>query len=233
MTVGAEALGRWGAEQPQIGIPTQLRRVHRHRAAVFQRRLDIIQRRHPREHFPLQELERCPATGRHVRHSVGEPRFGDRRRRVAAPDDGDDPLPGGLRHRLGDCSGAVIERRGLEHAHRPIPHHGPGRRDPPGEFHFGPGIDIEHRPPDGDPLAGHGAGRDAHRKLLGDDGSGGQDELRTRLLQEALRHLHPVALDQGVAGLEPHRLEKGAGHRAADQDGVDLGKQRLDEVDLP
>ena len=44
--------------------------------------------------------------------------------------------------------------------------------------------------------------------------------------------LDPLGLDQRVPGLEPHRREEGARHRAANQDVVHLGKQRLDQVDL-
>ncbi len=41
-----------------------------------------------------------------------------------------------------------------------------------------------------------------------------------------------IVLDQRVTGLETHRPEEGAGHRATDEDAVHLGQQGLDEIDL-
>ena len=61
---------------------------------------------------------------------------------------------------------------------------------------------------------------------------GGQHQLVARLRHELPGQVEPVLLDQRGAGLEPHRAEEGARHRAAEQDRVDLGQQGLDQIDL-
>ncbi len=65
----------------------------------------------------LDELERRAATGADVVDLVGEAELADRRRAVAATDDGERARRG---DRVGDGAGAGRERRELEHAHGPF-----------------------------------------------------------------------------------------------------------------
>ena len=67
---------------------------------------------------------------------------------------------------------------------------------------------------------------------VGHDGVDGQHQLVAGLGQERLRHLDAVVLDQRAADLLALRLVEGEGHAAADDQRVDLGQERLDDVDL-
>ena len=82
----------------------------------------FAQCREARQVAELQQLQRRAATGRHVVDVVVEAELGQRRRRVAAADDGE-RLGGG--HRLGHGAGAGGEALVLEHPHRAVPEHRP------------------------------------------------------------------------------------------------------------
>ena len=49
-----------------------------------------------------------------------------------------------------------------------------------------------------------------------DERVGRQLKLRAAALQQLLGHVDAIGLDERLSGLEPHRLEERAGHRAAD-----------------
>ena len=180
----------------------------------------------------LRGTRASPAAGRDVGDPVGEPRLGHRRGGVAAADDGDGALPRGLGHRARDGEGAVVERRRLEHAHRAVPDHGAGGGDAPGEVALGGRIDIEHRPARGDGVARHRPGLRAALELPRDHRARRQHQLVPRLGHQLPGQVEPIVLDERLAGLEPHGLEEGAGHGAAEQHGVHLRQERLDEIDL-
>ena len=59
-----------------------------------------------------------------------------------------------------------------------------------------------------------------------------KDEARARLVEQLLGEIEAVGLDERLARLETHRLVERARHRPADEQRVDLGQQRLDDVDL-
>src|SRR5262245_4911261 len=77
-----------------------------------------------------QQFERGPAAGRDVSDLVGQARLLNRGDAVAAADDGGRVIllrsfDDGLR----DGAGSLVERRLLEHAHRPVPYDRPRRSD--------------------------------------------------------------------------------------------------------
>ena len=78
-------------------------------------------------------------------------------------------------------------------------------------------------------------GRHSRFELRGDDVIGRQLEPQAPLLRPALdvaRRVEQIGLDQRLADLDAARLEERVGHRAADQQRVDLGDQVLDHFEL-
>ena len=59
-----------------------------------------------------------------------------------------------------------------------------------------------------------------------------QREAERGALDQRLRHVHAIGLDERLARLQSHRLVERARHRAADQQAIDLREQLLDHVDL-
>ena len=99
----------------------QLPEISGRRALIEPRR--VPQGGQPGEVAELEQFERRAAAGGHVVDVVGEPELGERRRRVAAADDGERL---GVGDGLGQGARAGGEAGVLEHAHRAVPEHGAG-----------------------------------------------------------------------------------------------------------
>ena len=169
-------------------------------------------------------------------HLVAQAHLLDSRSGVAAADDGDRIALG---HRLGNGQRAGSEGRVLEHAHRAVPDDGPGTLD---------GLGVERRGLRADVAALH-VGRDLVRiddqrlnrrvnrvrERLHADGIDRQQELYALglgLRQHVLAVVDLRLVEQALADLQALRLEEGEGHAAADDQGVDLLEQVLDDVQL-
>ena len=64
------------------------------------------------------------------------------------------------------------------------------------------------------------------------DGQLEPDAARLRARDDSARAVQPIVLDQRLADRQLLRLEERVGHRAADEQRVDLAQQVLDDLDL-
>ena len=165
-------------------------------------------------------------------HLVREAQLLDRRRGVAAADDRN---RAGFRDRLGDRLGADCEGVELEHAHRAVPDDRARVLDRVREQLDGLGADVhahhvvrqlaslvnDRLGVRAEVVAAHGV--DRQQEL---------DALVRRLLDQAKRQIHLILLAQRGADRAALRLGEGVGHAAADDDGVALVDQVVDDVDL-
>ena len=167
-----------------------------------------------------------------MRDLVGEAELLGGRRAVAAADDGHGAALGErLRHGLG----AVGKGRELENAHGAVPDDGARAARRRAEKLNGLGTDVH----------AHHVGGNVHRvhhdrlgvggELLRRHGIHRQQELDALCLG-LLDHLERVGalvlLEQRLADLAALRLGEGVGHAAADDDGVGLFEQVVDDGDL-
>jgi hypothetical protein len=221
-----------GCPLPPPRLRAECRRPHRRGRRVPPRPGAACPPRTRATRRPLQELERRAAPGRHVAHLRFQPGLRDRRCRVAAADDRRCPRLRRLCHRGGDRVRSLVERRVLEHAHRPVPNHGLCRRDRPGVGGRGVGPDVVHRLVRRNPVALDRVGLPSRLDRRGDSRVVGEDEPRAGLVQECARHVHAVRLDERLPRLQSHGAVEGAGHRTPHEHGVHLGQQLFDHVDL-
>ncbi len=195
----------------------------------------VGERRDARQGPALEELERGAAAGGDVRDPVGEAELADGRGGVAAAD-----------HRGGAGRGGARRARGRR---RRCPARNSGISKTP----IGPFQSDGARVAEDLGVGGHG-GRTRRRAPSSPRGwrrgrrrasgapaamrcatttSWGSTSLSPARAEQLARQRHAVLLHQRGAGLQPLRAEEGVGHRPADEQAVDLGEQRLDDVDLP
>ena len=152
---------------------------------------------------------------------------------VASADDGDGAiLLGGLGHGLADAEGALGEVAHLEAAHGAVPDDGLGLGDEVGVFLDGLGADVQRHEVGGDFII-HGGDGGLVVELVGGQVVHGQDELHAVGLgvgQGRLGGLQELFLHQGLAHLVALGLQEGIGHSAADEDGVHLLHQVLEDL---
>jgi len=184
----------------------------------------------------LEDLERRAAAGGDMGDLVGKAELFAGCRGIAAAHDGDGLGIGqSLRH--GD--GALGKDRVLKHAHGPVPDNGLGGFHSVGEELGGLRADVHALHVVGD--GGDGDGFDVDRRVDrvgeggGDDGVDRQQELDALLL--GLLHHFPAIVDllgveEALADAAALGGEEGIGHAAADDEGVDLVEQVVDDVQL-
>ena len=153
-------------------------------------------------------------------------------RAVAAAHDGDGAAVG---QSLGHGTGALGKGVELKHAHGAVPHHGAGAANGVAENLGGFGADVQALHVVGDGVGGHHVGLGLGGELAGGHGVGGQQELHAVALG-LVDHLQGVVqlvvLAQAVADGAALGLGEGVGHAAADDDGVGLLQQVVDDADL-
>ena len=153
-------------------------------------------------------------------------------RAVAAAHDGGGAALG---QGLGHGAGAAGETLKLKHAHGAVPHHGAGALDGVAEPFGGLRANVQAHHVVGDGVGGNHLGLGVGGKLLGGQGVGGQQQLHAAILGLG-NHLQGiaqfVALAQAGANGTALGLGKGIGHAAADDDGVGLVQQVVDDADL-
>ena len=162
---------------------------------------------------------------------VGKAQLLHSSRAVAAAHDGH---RAGLGQSLGHGLGAAGELVKLEHAHGPVPNDGACALDGLGEQLHGLGADVHAHQVLGDVTLHQ------HRLCLSAELSGAevvnrQQELHalgSGLLDHLLGVVQAVSLQQAGADLVALGLLEGIGHAAADDDGVSLLQQVVDDVDL-
>ncbi len=162
---------------------------------------------------------------------VGIAELLDRSRAVAAADDRDGAAVGEcLRHGLG-ANGELVK---LKHAHGSVPDDGARAADGIGKQLDGLGADVHAHQILGDVALDEdrlGVGGELGSALVVDR----QEELHAvglGLGKHLLGVIKTVRLEQGLANLEALGLLEGIGHAAADDDGVGLLEQVVDDVDL-
>src|SRR5690606_33117795 len=190
-----------------------------------------LQHRQARERLALDVLEHGAAAGGDVADGLGQAGLVERGHRVAAADDREGAAGGGLGEGAGDGEGALGERGHLEHPHRAVPDHRRGVPDHLGVAGARGGADVHAHPTVGDLALDHprrGVGGEA----VGDDVVGGEEEPAAGALVEAPGLLQPVLLHERGAGLVAEGAEERVRHRPADEHGVGLLQQRLDDADL-
>src|ERR1700689_2122815 len=130
-----------------------------------------VERLHAGQRFALDQLQGGAAAGREVIHRVLQPELRERRRGVAATDDGQTGGPGdGLRH--GERAGG--EGLELEGTHGAVPEDGAGLRDHFGVARGGGGSDVKAHPAVGHFHPVELPGRGLSRELLPADQVVGQ-----------------------------------------------------------
>ena len=165
-------------------------------------------------------------------HLPRKPRLGDGSGRITSTHDGRGSQLCGGRHGRGYGTRSQIERRMLEDAHGAVPEDGLGRLNgPPIRLH-GVGADVEHGLVRRYGAAFDGVGAGAVGNRGRHDGVVWKGEPKAGAVQQRRGQLDTVGLHERCAGLQVHRLEKGAGHGTPDQDTVHLRKEGLDDVDL-
>src|SRR5690242_20167588 len=135
------------------------------------------------------------------------------RNRVTPADHG---VTGGCCDRLGERSRPARERLELEGAHRAIPEDSAGAPDPLAEVGDRVAADVEPHPALGHVDAVEQPGLGVRIELPPEAQILGQLEDRVTalgLLQEAPRRLHPLILDQRIAGVPALGLEEAEAHR--------------------
>ncbi len=180
----------------------------------------------------LEELERSTATGRDMRHLVGEAEQLDCCGRVAAADDGDGR---GLGQSLGHFTRSDCEVIEFEDTHRAVPDNGAGFLD-------GIGVELNRLLTDIDthPALREGFGRNRlvvgiGRETIGNHVVDRQQELDALLfglLHQRGSQIDLVGLEQRASDFMTLRLNKGVGHAATDNQRIDLGQEVLDDTDL-
>ena len=202
-------------------------------AAMYGRAAQASRKRlHSRQLLSLQQLQRRSSSGREPVHLLSEAELVQRGDRVAAADHG---RPGRRGDRLGDGAGAGGEGLQLEGAHRPVPEHGAGGGDRLGVGGGGARADVEPHPAVRhlDPVALAPLGRRV--EALAEHQVDRQHQLAVGALgplQRLRGQLHPLLLDQRVAGGDPLGAEEAEAHRAADQDAVGDLEEAVDHADL-
>ena len=186
------------------------------------------------EGFALEELEGGTAAGGDVGDAVGDAGFVDRRDGISAADDGGGVVVGG--DGFGDGVGAGGEGGELEDAHRAVPDDGFGGEDFAGVGVDGFGADVEgHEVFREGTSAGEGFGFGVVGELVGEDVVGGEEKLDVvafGLVEGGLGGLDLVGFDEGFAGGLALCVEEGVGHGSADEDGVGLAEEVVDDLDL-
>ena len=165
-------------------------------------------------------------------HLVSVAELFDSRSGVAAADDRDGS---GLSDSLGDRTGTGREVLPFGDAHRAVPDDGAGADEGLGEEFLGLFADIETHPAVRD-----GVGVDAHEGgvffvLAADyvvDGEEEVDALFVCFCHDVACEVEFVGLADGGADLVAHCLEEGVCHAAADDDGVALLEEGVDDADL-
>ena len=195
-------------------------------------RLFIQQAGHAGQLQPLQELQRRAAAGADVGDPVGKAHLLHRRGTVAAAHDGDGAAVG---QRLGHGPGTGGEVVELKHAHRAVPHHRARAAHRAAEGLDGVRADVHALPALGD---GHGADHLAVGvvgEVVRRHGVRGQQQLHA-VLPGLFKHIQGVVqlvvFAQALADAAALGLGKGVGHAAADDDGVGLIQQVVDDADL-
>ena len=148
----------------------------------------------------------------------------------------DDRGRGAVRDGPGDCEGAVGEGGDLEHAHRAVPQHGAGGGDGRAVAVDGLGTDVDAEP------VSDGGVRDAEGGVGGIRVEPvGDDVVARQLESHPVGACGPFEVEGGVeerffhqrsAHRAPAGLEEGVGHGAADEQGVEAGKQVADDLEL-
>ena len=140
------------------------------------------------------------------------------------------------RDRLGDGEGAAGERLDLEHAHRSVPQHGPGRTHGVAVAADGLGADVDAEPvPDGGIVDAESGMRGIGVDAVGDDVVDGQLEpnpMGTRGPLDVAGGVDEGLLHQRSAHRMPVGLQEGVGHGPADEQGVEAGQQVADDLQL-
>jgi hypothetical protein len=159
---------------------------------------------------------------------VVEPELGERRRRIAAADDGERL---GVGHRLGHGAGAGGEPLVFEHAHRAVPEHHAGVHDHVAERRRRAGADVEALRAVGQTGAERGVlavGGDAGDVL----GQVDRLALGAGLVEKPLAGVDLIGFEQRVADRIALGGEEREAHRPADHQRVDHLEQRLDHTEL-
>ena len=153
-------------------------------------------------------------------------------RAVAAADDGHSAaFSESLCHRLG----ALSKCGELEHAHGAVPDDGACADGSVAERLGGCGTDVQTLQLSGDRHGGMHAGLCISSKLSSADGVGGQQQLHAValcLLDHLQCVIHLVSFQQRAADLAALCLHEGVSHAAADDDGVSLVEEVVDDSDL-
>ena len=155
---------------------------------------------------------------------------------VAAADDGGGV---GLGQGLGHSAGALSQHGVLEHAHGAVPNHGLGGLHSLAEQLAGLGANIQAHLVGGNLGRVHDLGGDLGVDGLGERGGNhsvhGQKELYALLLgllEHVLAVLDLLLVHQGGANLFALGLQEGVSHTAANDEGVHLGQQVLNNAEL-
>src|SRR5215207_962157 len=126
----------------------------------------------------------------------------------------------------------MVERGSLEHAHWTIPHDCSGLLDDRSETLFRFRVDVVHRPLWRDLVSPDCSRLQIRSELLSDNGAAWQYELLPGLAHQITCQVYPIGFHQRLANFESHGSEKGASHRAPEEDLVDFWQECFDQVDL-
>ena len=165
-------------------------------------------------------------------HLVGIAQLGHRGRAVAAAHNGDRV---GISQSLGQGAGALGKGRELKHAHGAVPDHGARILHRIGKQLNGLGADVHAHAVIGDLHGVHQLGLGVGGELGSAQSVHRQQELHTLglgLVHHLLAVIQAVLLQQRGTHAAAHRLDKGIGHTAADDDGVGDVQQVVDDADL-
>ena len=157
-------------------------------------------------------------------------------RAVAAAHDGHGV---GVGQRLGNSDGALRQGGVLKHAHGAVPHHSLGSLGGVGKELAALLADVETLHVVGDGVGGHGLDVDGAVNGIGegggDDGVHGQEELDALGLGLGHHFLAVVDLlgvEEGLAHGIALGGQEGVGHAAADDEGIHLFEEVVDDVEL-
>ena len=165
-------------------------------------------------------------------HLVRKAQLLHSRRGVAAADDGDRAALG---HCAGHADGAGREVLPLRNAHGAVPNHGARALNGAREQLDGLGTNVQAHPAVGNGGGVYHLALGLGVKLLAHLGVNGQQELHASLLglfQGGLGQVDLVLLAQGGADAVALGLKEGVGHAAADDQGVNLCEQVVNNADF-
>jgi hypothetical protein len=137
---------------------------------------------------------------------------------------------------VGDGVGALGEGGHLKDAHGAVPDDGVGTGDLAGEEGDGFGADVEGHEVCGEgAVAGEDGGFGVGCELVGEDVVDGQEEADAVCFgfgEGGFGDVELVGFDEGLAGGLALGVEEGVGHASADDDGVGLGEEVVDDHDF-